>query len=377
MEFCKYYGITATKVLLISMNPMTFEKGIKLLNNPADYKFVTDFKDELILLKQFLNDRVEENYSDVKVKKLHSRYKRNLNYKRKYAIKSYDGNIDTLVGQVPHDEISKVAKTLMSDKEQKEAEELFETAPKSMSETILGLDNKRHRLTPEQIKIIKYFKSKEKYIDAYLGRIKESTFIDQQVFGRKLYRVMSGNGIDIKNTVAKVIKKSEKDEAYRAKVIKSYKQDILTLKSKILTSEEFKERKSQSERKSNLVVSNPELVELIQLCDRKLANKEVIDIIETMYDFSKVFTVDYYNNMFDIDLDANEMKRQFNELSRIGLVGLNLYTLDFLKNFLSSVTFAEEIEDFVEEGTDLAKSVRDIDRLLSTILPFGTELEVE
>lgn len=377
MDFCKFYGITGTQVVLMMMNPQTFEQGVKLLNNPADYKFVTDFKCELELLREFLNTRVEESYSDVKVKKLASRLKRSQNYRRKFKIKTFNGDVNTLTNLIPNEDLRTVSKSLMSDEEEKEAEKIISTAPKTISETILGFDNKRHRLTPEQITIIKHFKSMEKYIDAYLSRIKESTFTDQQVFGRKLYRVMSGTGLDIKSTVAKVIKKSEKDPAYREGVIKSYKQDIDTLKSKILDKESYREKREQLDRAYKHTIANAELLELIQMCDKKLSKREVCDIIETMYDFSKIFTVDYYNNVFGIDLDEKELQRQLNQLSKVGLVGLNIYTTDFLKSFLSSVTFAEEIEDFVEEGSELAKSVRDIDRLLNTLLEFGADLEVE
>lgn len=377
MDFCKFYGMTGAQVVLMTMNPQTFEKAIKLLNNPADYKFVMDFKYELDLLKEFLTNRVKYNYSDAKVRKLATSYDRSVKYKKSYGITNYNGDIESIKHLLPADKVRAIAKHLLTDQEEQDAKQVLDNSTKVISETIVGFDNKKYRMTPEQIAIVTFFKEREKYIDTYRNRIQESSFTDQQVFGRKLYRVMMGTGADIKNTVAKVLKKSERDKAYRDKVIKSYKQDIVTLKSKILSKEEYLKRKQEQENVMRKAITDQELVRLIQLCDKRMDKFEVCEMIETMYGFSKLFTVYYYNSVFNINLTEEEMKQQLTELSRIGLVGLNLCTTSLLRNFLTSVTFAEEIETFVEEGSELAKSVRDIDLLLETLLPFGASLEVK
>lgn len=384
MNFCKFYGISATKLLIPTLRNKDLEEFVKHLNNKVDCGILMDFKWELEILKNFLTRTVSMSYSDPESRKLEKRVKQNEDF-RKFG--------------------TNLAKSKqLTDEELAEAKEKLKNARKSVSE-VISVNGENFRLSPAQVAIIEYYTGRVEVLDRYLKHIELKSFTDRTVFGRKLPYVLGSNGRGIKNAVADQLQKyTNKNRAYVKSLYSRYESDVALLKSYIVepkTQEELealeKKAKELSEAKRNMAAARnkggvdadkPDFVELEHWgefssilrsnLDVRI-NPVLVDVTYKVYKIAKSFTVEYYNSIFGLNLTQEEYEKEFESLSRLGLVGLDFYTIDFFRMFITTATFSSEIkvELYEPRDTELIRSINDIDRLLKTNLPLGSIIPKE
>ena len=384
MNFCKFYGISATKLLIPTIRNKDLEEFVKHLNNKVDCGILMDFRWELEILKNFLTRTISMSYSDPESRKLEKRVKQNEDF-RKFG--------------------TNLAKSKqLTDEELMEAKEKLKNARKSVSE-VISVNGENFRLSPAQLAIVEYYTGRVEVLDRYIKHIELKSFTDRTVFGRKLPYVLGSNGRGIKNAVADQLQRyTNKNRAYVKSLYSRYESDVELLKSYIVepkTQEELDalERKAREElelrnnmskirAKGGTDADKPDFIEMEhwaefseivrQNLDIRI-NPTLLDVNYKIYKLAKSFTVDYYNSIFGLNLSKEEYEREFESLSRLGLVGLDFYTLDFFRMFVTTATFSSEIkvELYEPRDTELIRSIYDIDRLLKTNLPLGSLIPKE
>ncbi|GAA0101677.1 hypothetical protein UT300012_23920 [Paraclostridium bifermentans] len=383
MNFCKFYGISATKLLIPTIRNKDLEEYVKYLNNKVDSGMLMDFKWELEILKNFLTRTVNISYSDPESRKLEKRVKQNEDA-REFGL--------TLAPSKK-----------LTDEELEQAKAKLKTARKSVSE-VININGENFRLSEPQVAIIEYYLGRLEVLDRYLKHIELKSFTDRTVFGKKLHYVLGSNGRGIKNAVADQLQRFNKNSAYVKSLYSRYEADVNLLKSYIVEPKtdrevEALENKSKAESLAKRNIQNlrdkggtdrekPDFIEpedWNEFSEIALTNLDVrinpilLHVNYKIYKLAKSFTVEYYNSTFGLDLNLKQYEQEFEGLSKLGLVGLDFYTLDFFRMFISTATFSSEVkvELYEPRDTELIRSIYDIDRLIATNLPLGARLTGE
>lgn len=387
MDFCKFYGIAATKLAMMTLSNNELDEYVSYLNNKVDVRILQDFKYELDYLTRFLTKVINVEYTSPADRKLAMRIQRNM------------------VAKATGMEISKRFK--MTDEEIDEAKKTLENADCSLS-SVVTLDNGDNiALSNAQISIIEYFRGRQKVVDRYASRVITRSFSEKLVFDKKLKHVVVSTGWGIKNSVMTNIAQAGRNEAALRSLYDRYKEDLELMKSFIvqpkseeelaLMEKKVKEEALLKKRNEDIskglisIHSKPDYAsalsdedwskfnKILSTCPGIYSNEVLRKVAYQVFNRIKDIDVDFYNIKFGLDLTKEEYEKEFEGLSKLGLVGLDFYTLDFFKLFLNNATFASEIqiELYEPKHTDLIRSVKQIDRLINTKMDLGAPLKEE
>lgn len=385
MDFCKFYGIAATKLAMMTISNNELDEYVSYMNNKVDVRILQDFKYELEYLNRFLTKVVTVEYTSPAHRKLSMRVNRNMTARA--------------TGMPLSDRFK------MTDEELEEAKKVLETADCSLS-SVITLDNGDNiALSDAQICIIEYFRGRQNVIDRYASRVVTKSFTEKLVFDRKLKRVVEGSGWGIKNSVMTNIALASKNEAALKSLYDRYNEDLELMKSFIVepkTSEELalmekkaKEAALLKKRNEDIskglisIHSKPDYAstlsdedwdkfnKILSTCPQIYSNEVLRKVAYQIFNRIKDIDVNFYNIKFGLNLTKEQYEKEFEGLSKLGLVGLDFYTLDFFKLFLNNATFASEIqiELYEPKHTDLIKSIKQIERLLDTKMELGSPLK--
>ena len=357
MEYASFWGLTAPQLVLQDVDLNTFSKAVSLLNNAQDSHKLTSFKMELDELSNFLNNKLRFDYKDAEIRK-----------------KARQLELSKL-----HYETGKqVNKSRLIPKEELPAfEKMINGFPKVLAPYIMQ-DGQRVDISESALQIIKCFLGKQYIIDDYRKNIKVNASREVLVFNRKLEDVIYGKEQSIRYRYIQKISSSKDNDAILTSTMASLRKDIDILKKLIA----FDEKATSTVVTEEVGISRKQLDSLPSRFSKFISKLTTLGILKRItfsdlnvlldiYTWAEDLTLEFYNSEFGLNLSADEMEKVFFELDKLGLVGLNLYPVDFLLNNLMSILLVKPFNFSIPSESKLALVITEIDRALDTKMKFG------
>lgn len=364
MEYGSFWGITVPGLVLLDLSSKDFARYVELLNNSTDSHRLRDLKEEINMCMQFLDCKIQMDYSDPEYR----RKERSLKLSKEHYATG-----------------KQVAKSrLLSKEDMAIVEELLANTPKDVMSPYIINNGIRHDLSEPAIKILKFFLDLRYNLDRYKNGITINSFKERTVFGENLDRFIHKSGRVLKDRVVKQITEVKQDARLLERTLAGISADITVLAdiaNKTLNGvEETKGNNLAFEHgrlKNNTSFSAHQIEFLKYLDGLKLLNEfslEQLKALANFYDKICEVDVDMYNSLFELNLAQAEYEKVFDELDSVGFVGLNFEYKQFYLNAFLSVVMGSNYVAKMPLGSTLISAALEADRLLSTQLKYGEVL---
>lgn len=360
MDYASFWGMTAPQLVLQNMDLDVFSSAVSLLNNPQDSHKLSSLIVELDDMTTFLKDRLTFDYEDSEIRKKARQLEQSkLHYETGKAIRP---NL-----LIPKEELANF-------------EAMIKKFPRQVQPYIMDGTN-RIDLSEPAYKIIKTFLDMDYIIKDYRESISINASTEIQVFNRKLDDILTGNPYIIKNRYLQKIQRARGNDVILESTLEGMKRDTAVLQNLIIKDAKSKTEMIKSSVSANNVnldsfdkTSREFLMKLKGLGMLSRVTESELYTLAEIYKIANSFTVEFYNNIFELDLSKEQYESVFFELDRFGLVGLNFYAKDFLENSIMNTLLVKPTKNEIEPDSELAINISEIDRALSTNLPFGADI---
>lgn len=375
MEIGKFYGTTAAMSILLDVPSVKLKTLSRLINNKVDYWIIQSFIDELKYLKSFLKDNVIVEYRDPTMRRLA------VSVRASKTFYSQENPTHKPIHLLEESDIVEAEHKLMG------AEKCVLNRIKS-GESFIDL-------SPNETSMLQLVYDKSYNIDIYLKCLSINTFTEVTAFGEKVYRIANPRGLNVHTLVNNLFKKAQGNETLLEKVIAQCKQSVITL-NLFISEEGFKDVDSKIKYvtfneiftkllNSGIATSSDE--PFIKMAhEMKLLTQltfEDLKVLISYYRSLSQLSCDYLNNQLTLaygnDIETYSITEQeyndiFDKFDSFGLIGLNLYSLDFLKDMLHGISFNTEYKIVIEKDSNLAVSINEVSDLCNTLLPIGVDI---
>lgn len=333
--FYDFYGLSGVQLVLLNLSSNMFKTYLKPLNNPIDYQRALELKSELYTLKNNLNE-LNVGYTTPEGRKL------------EFNLKKYEqGKIE------------------LTNNEIQDIKNKLDELPK----TVIGSKIYNKSLTSEECAILNVLYDKMKVIDRYISCIENKIFEDRRVYGIKLSYALGLTLPDyIMNIICTEIKNSNK--ATLPFIYKRFKDDIEFIHN---LSNSDTSSKVKKDNDAPIEDGNPELVNvknyILRVSNNNKYFKETknMNLLLSIYNQCKIFDdVDFYNDIFDLNLDKDKYIKIFNNLMECGIIGLNFEASKLFIKVASCLTFAKENETLLAEDHPLNTVAKYLERIISS-----------
>lgn len=333
--FYEFYGLSGVQLVLLNLSSNMFKTYLKPLNNPIDYQRALELKSELHTLRNNLNE-LNIMYATPESRKL------------EYSLKKYEQG-----------------KLELTDKEVQDIKNRLNEMPK----TVTGSKLCNKALTSEECAILNTLYSKMKVIDRYISCIENKIFEDRRIFGIKLSYAFGFTRPDsIMTIICNEIKNSNK--VTLPNIYKRFKDDIefINYLNNTETGHEVKKDNDVS-----IADGNPELANIkkhiLKVSNNNKYFKETknMNLLLGIYNQCKIFDdAEFYNDVFDLNLDKDSYIQIFDNLMECGVIGLNFEASKLFINVASCLTFAKENEIYLAEEHPLNTVAKYLERIISS-----------
>ena len=348
MGFCRFYGVSAVMLLLLPFDEFTVRDMASALHNSAGVEILKDMLKEIDFLVETFEKRCICTCKKDEDVNIYNQIKLNKSYR--------DGKLRVLEdGEDRSKVLREVRKTreykgviakedIMDDSTFLAEEQRLKYLPKYVDKNAEGIvlgpgTDRQVVLTDEQVTILQYISNLlprlRKYRDIIESNIYDSDII---VFGLPWVDVRNRDAENIIYRVLDDEKKCGNDLRLLNKVNIQHRAELEGLRN-IMTG-----GKGSSNRVSEFSIDSVEADDIAYFTEFK--NKypaigkspKILGRCYSVMNIAKTVSVEMFNNIFGLHIESvKEYENIFKGLYKIGVVGLDFHTLDFLEEFASTL----------------------------------------
>lgn len=364
MEFASFYGLTAPQLILLDLDKGTFNTLVKMLNNAQDSKRLADLLVEFNLLERFLSEGIIMEYENGDLRK------------KERQVRLSKEHYETGKPIPPN--------MLLEKEDIAMVEQMIASAPKRVAPYVM-INGNRKDISAEAVKIIEYMRRSIGLVKPYIQSIKINSVKEITVFNRRLEDIVYGKPNALRyrymNKLNQVKSSSRRANVILPVILESLRKDVDILLSSINDSDVEREDESPNsvtvaQSGSKYIVGNipnsypkesRKLIEYVaSIGIIKKFNERQLQTLSALFLAIQSLDVEVYNSSFGLDLNEEGYKRVFNELDKLGLIGLNLYTEKFLFNSLNGIALTRDLKAIIADE-EMKTVVYEIDRALTGI----------
>lgn len=366
IEFGSYYGISVPQLILADINMRLYKSGILLLNNELDSHRLSSLGLEFNIFKYAMNNIIIRDYSEPGMKRLSRRVKKSQEYYDKVnSIEHLGENIKEPAG-------------LFSEEELELQKEVLSKCDKTIQNYVI-INGETKQLSDEAVKIIEFLDSYLILADTLKENIQVRSFTESEFMGLPVSTYLRNKPGSIKYRYLDGVYKQGNQDKMRNRAIREIDIFMRLVTSKV-NDKEYTKIDIVNGKVSNMdyKISDENIPVLEALKEnnilRRLTDKEVNTLIR-LYELSKLFTVSFYNDMFELNLTKEEYEKVFKELEDIGIIGFGFYSDKLFLDCLKKYTILEYTRTVINEEDELAKNIKLVYRACHSKLEFGGDLD--
>lgn len=368
ISFGSYFGISVPQLLLSSIDMRLYKACVKLLNNELDSFRLKNLELELNIFKYAMNNIVIKDYAEPNMKRLSRKVKKSKEYYDKLS------SLDYL------DEEIKEPAGLLSEEDLKVKEEILSKCEKTIQDYVI-INGASIKLSKEATEIIKVLDGYLYFVDILKSNIEIKNFIEAEFMGLPLSTYLRNRPGAIKFRYLDGVYKQGNQEKMRKRACNEIETFMDLITSKV-DKKEYTDIDIVNGKAVNVDyrVSSDDITILETLKEnkilRRLTTAEVKNLTR-LYNLSKLFTVDFYNSIFELDLTKEEYEKVFKELEDIGIVGLGFYSDKLFLDCIRKYNISEYTRTVINSEDELAKNIKLVNRACHSRLEFGGDLDEE
>lgn len=366
ISFGSYFGISVPQLLISSIDLRLFKSCVKLLNNELDSFRLKNLELEFNIFKYAMNNIVIRDYTEPNIKRLSRKVKKSKEYYDKVNNSDdLDENIEKPLG-------------LLSEEDLKIQEETLSKCEKTPQDYVI-IDGKTIKLSKEATEIIKVLDSYSNDLDTLKDSIEIKDFTEVRFMGVPFSTYIKNRPGAIKYKYLDGVYKHGNQERMRGRACEEIEtfMDLITSKidKKDYTNIDVVNGKAVN---VGYKVSDADITLLTTLKEngilKRLTTVEVKNLVR-LYQLSRMFTVDFYNSFFELNLTQEEYEKVFRELEDIGIIGLGFYSDKLFLDCIRKYNISEYTRTVISENDELAKNIKLVYRAAHSRLEFGGELD--
>lgn len=249
------------------------------------------------------------------------------------------------------------------------------------------LDNEHVKLSPDEQRVIAFYKERIDIIDSITDSIHVSRFSDDNMFGisfvdflnRKptsLYYMIIRYFDHLKNSDIKLF------NSIFATVKEEYAKCREYINTRLLEKVELSDLITVDDFAANFPDESEDAINFIQDVYSELSLKEIslndLKKLLILWYAANSLNISYLNEVWGTNFTVESLQSSITKLNKLGIGGINLFTKELFKEAVNSIIFIDSthVEKSEEYLKELLQVCSDVEAFLSTFKPIGGEISV-